>query len=136
MNPKKSIASRYGTNLVNNGHYQTITTGSSGSSITTGTVSSTSMTAFTCIPYIISTSSFTYKYPEVNIEVLGKTFKISEDTFQQLYLTQIDFHGISFYKSLKRNGLLINDNEIKNYLDNLLQAEERDDRIEEILKNL
>lgn len=134
MKPRKSIASRYGTNTITNGYCHTITTGASGSSTTT--LSSTSSTGTTYLPYTIGTSAFTYQYPKVSIEVLGKKFEIIEDTFQQLYLTQIDVHGIAFYKSLKKNGLLINDDDIKNYLDKLLQAEERDDRIEEILKNL
>jgi len=139
MKPKKSIASRYGTNTVSNGYYHTIITGASGYSFSTGSITtgSSSSTGTTFVPYIVgSFSTFTYQYPKVSIEVLGKKFEIIEDTFQQLYLTQIDFHGIAFYKSLKKNGLLINDDDIKNYLDKLLQAEERDDRIEEILKNL
>jgi len=139
MKPRKSIASRYGTNTITNGYYQTIITGASGSSFSTGSIttgSSSSSTGTTYLPYTIGTSAFTYQYPRISIEVLGKKFEIIEDTFQQLYLTQIDVHGIAFYKSLKKNGLLINDDDVKNYLDKLLQAEERDDRIEEILKNL
>lgn len=134
---KKSIASRYGTNTITNGYYQTIITGASGSSTTTlSSTSSSSTSGTTYLPYTIGTSTFTYQYPKVSIEVLGKTFEIIEDTFQQLYLAQIDFHGIGFYKSLKKTGLLINDEDVENYLTKLLQAEERDDKIEKILKNL
>lgn len=70
------------------------------------------------------------------VEVLGKKFEVSEDTFQKLYLAEIDFHGILFYKSLKKNSILIEDRNVKEYLENLLQIEERDDKIKEIMKNL
>ena len=152
MNPKKSISSRYSTAKISSGNYGTfsvtsntmqntgnvLTTGSYGSLVCSGTVSLgtgtistlTTGSQSTWIPYIGTT--FTYKHSEVDIEVLGKKFSISEDTFQQLYLAQIDFHGIAFYKSLKKNGLLIQDTNVKNYLESLL----RDNYIEKILKNL
>jgi hypothetical protein len=72
----------------------------------------------------------------VEIEVLGRKFEIAEDTFQQMYLAQIDFLGIGIYKSLKKNGLKIVDKDVSDYLERIIQAEERDDKIEEILKNL
>ena len=143
MKPKKSLTSRYANPMTStNGYYSigitgsygTLTTSGSSASITIGT-SSTSA-GYVWVPYISSTTYTTYQPHIVEIEVLGRKVEIAEDTFQQMYLAQIDFLGIGIYKSLKKNGLKIVDKDVSDYLERIIQAEERDDKIEEILKNL
>ena len=143
MKPKKSLTSRYANpmtstngyyNIGSTGSYGTITTSGSSASTTIGTSATSS--GYVWAPYISSTTYTTYSIPTVEIEVLGRKFEIAEDTFQQMYLAHIDFLGIDFYKSLKKNGLRIVDNDVSDYLERIIQAEERDCKIEKILKNL
>jgi hypothetical protein len=145
MKPKKSLTSRYANPMNStNGYYSIGSTGSygiittSGSSTSTTIGTSSTSAGYVWAPYISSATYATYTYtpPIVEIEVLGKKFEITEDTFQQMYLAQIDFLGIGIYKSLKKNGVKIVDKDVSEYLEVILQLEERDCKILKILKNL
>jgi hypothetical protein len=140
MKPKKNIAARYSTSNISNGYsLNTI-----GSTINTINTTGSNITIGTSFGTSFGTSSGTFWAPyttspifaTTEVEVLGKKFEVSEDTFQKLYLAEIDFHGILFYKSLKKNSILIQDKNVKEYLEKLLQIEERDNKIKEIMKNL
>lgn len=118
--------------MISNTIYTSGTFSVSNSTTISSTTINTASQSTNIAGYSTYASSVTFNIYKIEIEVLGKKFSIPQDTFQQLYLTQIDFHGISFYKSLKKNGLKINDENIKNYLDVL----ERETKIDNILKNL
>jgi hypothetical protein len=72
------------------------------------------------------------------ITLLGRNFEIDSylsDT-TKFQLSQIDFHGILFYKSLKNMNIDFHVKEIIDFLDTMLKIQERDTQLENILEKI
>lgn len=93
-----------------------------GDGITTSTVAGT---------VTIGNQYISYNYSK--IELLGEIFETSVDNITKSNLAQIDYHGISFYKSLKKMSVEICDEKITKFLDSKLISWERGQRIKKII---
>lgn len=96
---------------------------SNGSFFSTGSINSTQPTY---VPY-------TYNPVEFEVVVLGKKFATQLDSQSRVILAQIDFNGISFYKSLKNMSVEILDQKITEFLDSKLKSWERNERLKNII---
>lgn len=79
----------------------------------------------------IGNQYISYNYSK--IELLGEIFETSVDNITKSNLAQIDYHGISFYKSLKKMSVEICDEKITKFLDSKLISWERGQRIKKII---
>jgi hypothetical protein len=86
-----------------------------------------------------STIAGYYNFPDSFIEILGKTFSLTEylGNDVKILLASVDFHGIGFWKSAKKMNMktFSLQKDIQEFLDAELKRFERSEKIKSTLKD-
>jgi hypothetical protein len=126
----KSIKSRYSNRNISSSSYGTINVSGTG-----GTTASTG-SGYVYAPYITTSSSSvniqpsTHTYNIFGKDVLGSSF----DTLLSMMIASINLLGIEYYVELKKQGVEIHDEKVKDYLEYQLISYQRNKKIEDIIK--
>lgn len=107
FNPVKSIKSRYSTTTITSNSHITFPTGAS-----------------------YSITPPTHDYYILENKVVGNSF----DTILAMIIASINLHGIEYYVELKKQGVKIHDEKVKEFLEYQLTSYGRNKKIEEIIK--
>lgn len=117
FSPMKKIKSRYATSNI--------------STSTTGTIyNPPTMTVLPGGGQTISITPLTHDYYILGNKVVGDSF----DTLLSMIIASVNLNGIEYYVELKKQGVNIHDEKVKDFLEYQLKSYERNKKIEEIIK--
>jgi hypothetical protein len=98
--------------------------------LTTTIASNNTINASKSVSYSIT--SPTHNYYILGNKVVGNSF----DTFLAMIIASINLHGIEYYVELKKQGVEIHNEKVKEFLEYQLISYERDKKIEKIIDDL
>lgn len=121
--------SRYSTKNISTSSYGTVT-------ISSGTSTISNNSGYVYAPYITTSSSplniqpLMHTYHILGNEVESTTF----DTILAMCIASINLLGIEYYVELKKQGVKIHDEKVKDFLEYQLISYQRNKKIEDIVK--
>lgn len=128
----KSIKSRYSTTNISSSSYGTIAVSGNGG------LTASNSSGYVYAPYITTSSS------PLNIQPLMHTYQIlgndivssSFDSMLAMCIASINLLGIEYYVELKKQGVKIGDEKIKDFLEYQLISYKRNKKIEDLTNDL